>query len=221
VPSPNDLGRGLREARLAQRLTLRSVAAATGISPSLLSQVESGKTQPSVSTLYALVSHLGISIDGLLGTAPATPGGAPRAADRSVQRREDNPRVEMMNGVSWERLAIGGSAAVDPLLVTYAPGAASSVDGRMMRHSGLEYGYIIRGDLTLKLDFDTHVLHPGDSLCFESQRPHLYLNDGGEPAQGLWFVLGRTGLSDPKAVAPPSSAVEVLELLGHVSPHAG
>jgi transcriptional regulator with XRE-family HTH domain len=61
-----DIGDELRRVRVSRKLSLRSVATAVGVSASLLSQVETGKTQPSVSTLYALVNHLGISLDGLM-----------------------------------------------------------------------------------------------------------------------------------------------------------
>ena len=60
-----------------------------------------------------------------------------------------------------------------------------------MRHSGIEYAYILEGELTLQLDFDTYVLGPGDSLQFDSVRPHLYSNKGTTVAQGVWFVVGR------------------------------
>ena len=55
-----DIGARLRGARMQRGLSLRSVAQALGVSASLISQVETGKTQPSVSTLYALVNHLGV-----------------------------------------------------------------------------------------------------------------------------------------------------------------
>ena len=50
-----------------------------------------------------------------------------------------------------------------------------------MRHAGVEYAYILEGELTLQLDFDTYVLGPGDSLHFDSVRPHLYSNRGRRP----------------------------------------
>ena len=64
-----DVGSELRRVRESKKLSLRAVASSVGVSASLLSQVETGKTQPSVSTLYALVNHLGISLDGLMGTS--------------------------------------------------------------------------------------------------------------------------------------------------------
>ncbi|HEX6365568.1 MAG TPA: helix-turn-helix transcriptional regulator, partial [Agromyces sp.] len=72
-----DVGSELRRVRESQKLSLRTVASAVGVSASLLSQVETGKTQPSVSTLYALVNYLGMSLDGLLRKAPAEPATAP------------------------------------------------------------------------------------------------------------------------------------------------
>jgi len=59
-----------------------------------------------------------------------------------------------------------------------------------MRHSGVEYGYVIEGELTLKLDFDVFTLRAGDSVCFNSARPHLYVNQTGNVTRGLWVVVG-------------------------------
>jgi quercetin dioxygenase-like cupin family protein len=78
---------------------------------------------------------------------------------------------------------------VDFLLVTYLPGSASSSEGRLMRHSGTEYAYLVSGELELSLGFDKYVLAPGDSVCFESTRPHGYYNRGKIPASGVWFVV--------------------------------
>lgn len=239
-----DVGSELRRVRESRKLSLRAVASAVGVSASLLSQVETGKTQPSVSTLYALVNHLGISLDGLMGTnrvaaAPlglspvGSAGTAPdpdgnRRSDSVVQRREDNPVIEMENGVTWERLAVGDSAVADPLIVTYAPSASSSVEGKMMRHAALEYGVLLEGRLSLRIDFETYALEPGDSFCFDASRPHLYINEGDVPARGIWFVIGRRemayqtlsdlGHDDSGEVRPPTSAVEVLQAMKALRP---
>lgn len=241
------------------------MASALGVSASLISQVETGKTQPSVSTLYALVNHLGISFDDLLtgsdapaagivggsggsrgaggsggpdgaSDGPGFPEGAARpllgSADAGgsgtpglLQRGSENPVLEMENGVRWERLAASRDGSVDPLLVTYDPGASSSIEGRMMRHSGVEYAYLLSGELTVRLDFDTFTLHPGDSLSFDSVRPHMYINQGTVPAKGLWFVVGRREFSQemPESGHPEragsglSSAVDVLQAMDRLA----
>lgn len=208
------IGAHLRDARTERGLSLRSVAQALGVSASLLSQVETGKTQPSVATLYAIASYLGVSLDELLGITPASsqPGpmfGHTGEALSDVQRAADNPVILLENGVRWERLAVGAGGPADALLVTYEPGATSSGDGRLTRHSGYEYAYMLEGELTLELDFDTHVLGPGDSMQFESMRPHLFSNRGTTDARGIWFVLGRRSGSlgfdaaDAETAPPP------------------
>ena len=231
-----DVGSELRRVRESRKLSLRNVAGAVGVSASLLSQVETGKTQPSVSTLYALVNYLGISLDGLMGTSRAESGGlgispvgaAPegasaRRSDSIVQRREDNPVIEMENGVTWERMAVGESSVADPLIVTYQPAGSSSIEGKMMRHAGLEYGVLLDGRLTLRIDFEKYDLEPGDSFCFDSNRPHLYVNQSDQPARGIWFVIGRRemeyqsladlGHEHPGEPRPITSAVDVLQKL--------
>jgi transcriptional regulator with XRE-family HTH domain len=226
---PDSLGARLREVRTKRGLSLRSVAQSLGVSASLISQVEIGKTQPSVATLYALASHLGVSLDELMGIEQ--PGPKPAAASMfghsgpalpDVQRGAENPRIEMENGVVWERLAAGTGGPADALLVTYAPGASSSIEGKLMRHAGVEYAYLLEGELTLHLDFETYVLGAGDSLQFDSVRPHLYSNRSTAVAKGVWFVVGRRQQNESLRDAPgtdaatggsPSSAVDVLRAM--------
>jgi transcriptional regulator with XRE-family HTH domain len=220
-----DIGARLRAARLQRGMSLRSLAQSLGVSASLISQVETGKTQPSVSTLYAIVTHLGISIDDLLGVSPTAPAAtlapvAPAPAVAVVQEAADNAILEMENGVRWERLA-AGSGPADALLVTYEPGASSSIEGRLMRHAGVEYAYLLEGELTLQLEFDTYTLRPGDSLHFDSVLPHLYSNQTSRIARGVWFVVGRRQQNQtmpraadaPEAPASLSSAVDVLRAI--------
>lgn len=211
------IGARLRDARTARGLSLRALAQSLGVSASLISQIETGKTQPSVSTLYSIVTALGVSIDDLLGVAPAV--AAPPAAAPIVQRGDENPVLEMENGVRWERLAVGEGSA-DALLVTYDPGATSSVEGRLMRHAGTEYAYILEGELTLQVEFDTFTLRAGDSLHFDSSRPHLYSNRSTGLARGIWFVSGRREQNQSPQITPPartgeslSSAVDVLQAM--------
>jgi len=217
----DDAGARLREARLERRMSLRSVAQALGVSASLISQVETGKTQPSVSTLWALVTHLGISLDDLLGGVQATaatvqmhdllPGssGIP-----PVQRFEENPMIEMENGVRWERLAMHQGGPADAFLVTYEPGASSSIEGKLMRHAGIEFAFLIEGELNLQLDFDSFVVRAGDSLHLDSVRPHMYSNRGPIAARGVWFVVGRRQQNSTMPAAPVGDRGAQVKSLG-------
>ena len=62
-----------------------------------------------------------------------------------------------------------------------------------MRHMGREYGLVLSGRLRVTIGFDDeHELGPGDSIAFESSRPHRLENAGSEPVEAIWFVVGRS-----------------------------
>ena len=65
-PGYSEMGDHLRAARRRRHLTLRDLAGRLGLSPSLISQVETGRARPSVSTLYAIANELDVSLDELL-----------------------------------------------------------------------------------------------------------------------------------------------------------
>jgi transcriptional regulator with XRE-family HTH domain len=196
------MGDRLRRARIARGLTLRTMAKRLGVSPSLISQVETGRAKPSVSTLYALANELGISLDELLFMdAPSTPAGAADAApldlldlqlpEVPVQREVGRVSIRLGSGVVWERLTTESLQNVDFLFVTYEVGGASSPADAFQRHKGQEFGYVLSGALRLNIGFDEHLLGPGDSITFDSSTPHRLSNAGDTPVTAVWFLLGR------------------------------
>ena len=80
-----DDGRPASTSRAARGLSLRRLAEVLGVSPSLISQVETGRAKPSVNTLYALATELGISLDTLLFMDTEPP--SRQAADRARRAR--------------------------------------------------------------------------------------------------------------------------------------
>jgi transcriptional regulator with XRE-family HTH domain len=210
-PSPiHGIGERLREARLRRGMSVRGLARAVDLSASLISQIETGRSSLSVSTLYVITTALGISIEDVFGgtvdagrmptpamaiASPATePGPCTPAQKRRVGpvvRGTEREALQLDSGVTWELLGQLPDTHVDFLRITYAPGGSSSAGGLLMRHSGTEYGHVLSGQLTLTLGFDSYVLAPGDSVSFDSSTPHAFANEGGEPAIGVWFVLER------------------------------
>jgi transcriptional regulator with XRE-family HTH domain len=206
----SQIGERIRKERLRRGTSLRALARSVGLSASFISQIETGKCRPSVSTLYAITTELGISVEDVFDAPEAAPEGpaatgllpaaafgvlAAEAGRRvgPLVRPDEREVLELDSGVVWERLGHAPGAGVDFLLVTYAPGGSSSSTRRLMRHSGTEYGFLLRGELTLTLGFDEHRLTPGDAVNFPSTTPHRYRNDGTEPAIGVWFVAEQPG----------------------------
>lgn len=214
-PTAENLGAALRAAREARGLSLREVARQVEVSPSFVSQVELGKAKPSVGTLYALVSVLGISLNELLGRDPAdaptpTPAAWPRI-DAPVVRAGERRRVQM-SGVVWERLT-ADDPLVDFLHVEYSPGSASCPEDDMVRHGGREYGVIVTGRLEVQVGFETYSLGPGDSIHFDSSTPHRLSNPHEEPCTAVWFVLARRDDARVPPTATPAAWAHLPGLL--------
>ena len=213
------MGDRLRTARQARSLSLRSLAERLGVSPSLISQVETGRARPSVSTLYAIASELGISLDELLfvDARPSLPSaeaasveGANGAGDGllptdPVQPAGSRKTIRLASGVVWERLTTASIPNVDFLFVTYEVGGASSPADEFQRHGGQEWGYILSGRLGVRIGFDDYVLDPGDAIAFDSTTPHRLYNAGSTPVHGVWFVLGRRAVDVGEGPGGPAS----------------
>ncbi len=197
------LGQSIRSVREQRGLSLRELARRVDVSPSFISQIELGKANPSVGTLYSIVSVLGTTLDDLIGepSGDAGPelvdaamtdgpqGDWPRV-DVPLQPAEGRPRVEM-SGVVWERLTHDHDPYVDFLHVEYAPGSSSCAPDQLMRHGGREYGHLVRGRLDVQVGFESYSLGPGDSIHFDSSTPHRLSNPYDEPCTAVWFVLSR------------------------------
>lgn len=196
-----DIGSRLREERERARISQRELARRLGVSASLISQIESGQSKPSVSTLYAIVTELGVSLDHVfrvhedeLSIANAVGDGAQSGVDGGpVVRTSERHVIELDSGVVWERLTSHEHEDVDFLHVIYDVGGSSAPDDRLMRHPGREYGHVLSGRLGVQLGFERHELGPGDSIAFDSTVPHRLWNLGDEAVHGIWFVVGRDG----------------------------
>lgn len=200
-----ELPQQLRRAREAKGLSVRALAKQVGVSPSQISAVELGKSQPSAATLYAVAAELDLSIDELIFGGPRsqpddgagenrpTPSLA-RSADPSVGpvlRAEERAEITLDTGVVWQRLTPGSEPGVEFLHTTYDVGCSSDKDQHMARHAGHEWGLVLSGHLEVSIGFDRYELGPGDSISFDSMTPHLFRNVGDEPVHTVWFVLGR------------------------------
>jgi transcriptional regulator with XRE-family HTH domain len=190
-------------------MSLRELARRVDVSASSVSQIETGRTQPSVRTLYAIVSELGLSLDEifeLVGPAemPATrvaPSTASRRtvghherADAAPVCRSDVQRViELASGVRWERMTTWHDPDVDFMIAIYPPGSNSSRVSDHIRHGGREFGLVIAGVLNVTIGRDTHLLRPGDAITFHSSTPHRLHNDGAVEVRAVWVTFGRTG----------------------------
>ena len=198
---PSKIGGRLREERERRRISLRELARRVGVSPSLVSQIELDRVNPSVSTLWAIVTELGMTMSDVFGeAAPERLHIAPsEGAEDGIVARPDTRRViNLASGVRWERLTPHSDPDVEFLYVVYPVGAESSPEEALVTHGGREYGYVTSGTLGVRVGFDEYVLEADDSIAFDSTSPHRLWAIGDEPVHAVWVVIGRAG--DPRTV---------------------
>jgi transcriptional regulator with XRE-family HTH domain/mannose-6-phosphate isomerase-like protein (cupin superfamily) len=211
------VGEGLRKHRQEAGMSLRALAREVGVSPSLISQIEHGKATPSVATLYAIVSELGISLDELFFDNPRGAAAAPAAVERHadsgnertpsshwrapsegpVLRAGNRLSLQLASGVRWERLTASHDPGVEFLYCTYPVGGESAPADDLMTHEGSEYGIILEGRCGATVGEDEYELEAGDSIAFDSRTPHRIWNlSDDRPMVAIWTVVGRDG--DPR-----------------------
>jgi len=209
------LGSRIRSERKRAGETVRGLASRIGVSPSLISQVERGRATPSVATLWAIATELGVSVADLFSDEQASPspasgstgdaGSRAEAGGRSAagpfQPHEGRQAITLAGGVRWERLTAGPDHEVDFVHVLYPVGAASCAEDALIHHGGREYGYVLSGTLGVKIGFDEYVLGPDDSISFDSTMPHRLWTVGDEPVRAIWVVTNRRG--DPRGTTFP------------------
>ena len=205
-PDYPEIGEHRRARRHARGLSLRELAERLGVSPSLISQIERGRANPSVSTLYQIVAELDVSLDELLfnDRRAGGPSGSVIPPAGPILRGNERQRIRLASGVIWERLTTVSEPGIEFLYVIYEVGGASSPEDAFQRHAGHEWGYVLSGTLQVTVGFNQYVLGPGDSLSLESTTPHRLANVGDTPVHAIWFVLGR----DPHEVSVREAGAE-------------
>ncbi len=179
-PATVDVGQRLHALRTERGLSMRVLAELSQLNVNTLSLIENNKTSPSVSTLQQLAAALEVPITAFFENHHAKSSLAHHTADR-------RSRVALINGLLEDLSAGLTSRAVQPFVLTLEPRADSG--SQPIVHTGLEFVYCLRGQITYRVDEREFVLEPGDSLLFESHLPHCWRNLSGEAAQVLLVLV--------------------------------
>jgi transcriptional regulator with XRE-family HTH domain len=171
------VGHRLRALRHERSTTLSDLSAATGISISTLSRLESGQRRPNLELLLPIAKAHQVPLDELVG---APPTGDPRVPPRPITR---NGRTI----VPLSRRA-AGIQAFKMLL----PGSRRRQQPRPQTHEGYEWLYVLNGQLRLVLGEHDMVLSPGEAAEFDTRVPHWFVSAGPEPVEVL-SLFGKQG----------------------------
>lgn len=166
------LGNRLRELRKERGLTLRQLAAIVEVSPGLLSQIENGTTDPSLTTVRKLAAAFGTTLAEMFSDDAPTV---------HVTRPGERRQLRRQNGhILYDRLT-PGRGDLEVLLGRLGPGESSSDEP--WAHASTECALVLSGSVTVEVDGNRYSLRAGESVTFDSRLPHRYLNDGDVRAE--------------------------------------
>jgi len=176
-----NIGERLRDLREARNISMRALAARSGLSANALSMIERGRASPSVSTLYKLADALGISITSFFSSDS-------QRKQIVYLKADSRARMSFTRGV-FEGL--GGEqfvGRVESFLLTLESNANSGP--RSMTHTGHEFVFCLRGELEYQVERQIYQLSAGDSLLFAAHLKHRWKNIGGNVVTALIIISG-------------------------------
>ncbi|WP_241503854.1 helix-turn-helix domain-containing protein [Ferruginivarius sediminum] len=161
------IGTQVRQFRQDLHMTVAEVAKMAGLSPGMLSKIENGMTSPSLATLRALSQALNVPVTAFF---------------RKYEDQRDATFVSQGQGLLIERRGtragheyrllghtIGKRINVEPYLITLSE---SSEIFPLFQHAGVEFVYVLEGEMDYRHGGQTFEMKPGDSLFFDSDVPH-------------------------------------------------
>ncbi len=179
------LGQRIKTLRAERELQQRQLAEKADLTPSMVSQIESGRLTPSLNTLRRLADALGVTIAALFdGQA---------AGSIVVSRRHDHPVVSF-DGTSeqWSVLGAGlFQGKIRAVVSTLGPKSRGvNTDKVVIKPGQMKLFYVLEGRVALNYNGERHVLGEGDSALLDGGSPHGWENLGTRKARALWVILG-------------------------------
>lgn len=177
VVAVETLGARLRARRKAIGKTMQQVADEASLTIGFISQIERGISSPSLASLYNVAKALDASVDMFVTQAPER--------SRSMVTHAGQRPTFKMDGTAryYEFLERGfPEAKLNACLSHVPPGHASET----MSHEGEDFVYLVAGTMLYEVDGVPYELHAGDTLHFDSRKPHRGTNIGTETALELW-----------------------------------
>jgi transcriptional regulator with XRE-family HTH domain len=161
------IGRQVREFRAKLGMTVADLARQAGLSAGMLSKIENGMTSPSLATLQSLSGALNVPVTAFFRKfeesrdATFVPAGQGLAIERRGTR----------SGHQYQLLghSVGKQIGIEPYLVTLTDQADVFP---MFQHAGIEFLYLLEGEVSYRHGAKVYAMKPGDSLFFDADAPH-------------------------------------------------
>jgi len=176
------VGDKLKHLRLRRKMGLVELSRHTGLSPALLSKLEHGKLYPTLPTLSRIALVFSVGLDYFFSDER-------NKHVFALVRRKDRlrfPEAPEASLRSFDFESLDFLATDRKFNAYYADfHTVPSEKVRVHQHPGVEFIYVVKGKLNLKIGADSEVLEAGDSLYFDSQLAHGYSRSGSKPCSAI------------------------------------
>lgn len=171
-----DIGKKIKELRLAKNLTLEELAIRSELTKGFLSQLERNLTSPSIATLDDILEVLGSNLSDFFRE---------ERAGKIVYGKEDY-YVNEEEGKTIEWIVPNAQSKVmEPLLLSLAPKTCSQ---EILPHDGEEFGYVLSGSVTLQVEHVSYDMKQGETFYLQGKHKHFLRNNGKEVAKIMWVM---------------------------------
>ena len=161
------IGRSVRQFRDKIGLTIHELSGASGISAGMLSKIEHGTTSPSLSTIQSLARALHVPVTALFRDLEESRNATFVKAGQGLKIARRGSR----SGHQYRLLghAPHGPVIVEPYLIALNEKLETFP---VFQHDGLEFIYMLEGEMAYRHGRELYILEPGDALFFDSDAPH-------------------------------------------------
>ena len=172
-----ELGEKIKRLRLQHGLTQEELALRCDLSKGFISQLERDLTSPSIATLKDVLECLGTDLRTFFSEPEE------EKIVFGTQDVFDTRDEESGIAISW-LIPNAQKNEMEPILLELSPGGSTETDDP---HAGEEFGYVLNGQITIRLGDKAHKCKKGESFYFQPHAPHCLENHGKVPAEVLWI----------------------------------
>lgn len=181
-----ELAAKLRQLRLRKKIALVDLGRHTGLSASMLSQLETGKMIPTLPTLARIAVVFDVGLDYFFDDRRRRRTFTlVRAAERlRFPERADSP----LPSYFFECLAFSAQGkSMQAYLAYFPPREEANVQEHV--HEGSEFVFLVEGSMLIRFMQEDHPLHAGDSVYFDASEPHSYRGLGDAGARAVVITM--------------------------------
>ncbi len=182
ILSAYDIGRKLKQLRLRKKIALVDLGKHTGLSASMLSQLENGKLVPTLATLARISMVFDVGLEHFFGERRGKKIFAVVRAGERIRftDRADSPTPSYF----FECLAFAAQGkGLQAYLAEFPLRAEDEVQEHV--HEGAELVFILEGTVGIRFEGEEHTFHTGDSVYFDSSEPHTYRGMTEAPSRAI------------------------------------